>query len=139
MKNFSFKTIVEEIENRKRLEEISLFIKRYFLTIVSKKDGYGWQEMPKNKFGFGAILRFENGDLALLKDGDFNIEKEYKDYPTWLSDKSLKSTSFDYKQDKIIPIENLSREELDDVYNSIFNKIQGEMAQDSKQYKFRGD
>ena len=138
MKNFSFKMIVENVENQKSLKQISSFIRSYFLTTIGKK-GYGWREIPKNNSGFGAILRFENNDLALLKDGDFNIEKEYENSSSWPYNKSLKSTSFDYKQDKIIPIENLSREELDDVYNSIFNKIQDEMAQDSKQYKFRGD
>ena len=137
MKNFSFKLIVEEIENKKSLEDISLFIQRYFIYRPFK--GYSWKEMPKNNSGFGAIILFPNDELFLLKDGDFNIEKEYENSSSWPYNKSLKSTSFDYKQDKVIPIENLSREELDDVYNSIFNKIQGEMAQDSKQYKFRGD
>ena len=126
MKNFSFKTIVEEVENQKSLNDISQFIKSYFLTIVSKKTGYGWQEMPKNKYGFGAILRFENGDLALLKDGDFTIEKNYEDSSFWPY-KSLRSTSFDYKQGSEIPIEKLSKEELNEVYNSIFNQIKSEM------------
>lgn len=134
MKNFSFKTIVEEIENRKSLEDISLFIQRYF--IYRPFEGYSWKEMPKNNSGFGAIILFPNDELFLLKDGDFTIEKKYKDYPTWLSDKSLKST-FDYKQGKEIPIGNLSRKELEDVYNSIYNKVQSEMSSDNS--KYRGD
>ena len=138
MKNFSFKTIVEEIENQKSLADISQFIKSYFVTIVGK-EGYGWKEMPKNNSGFGAIIRLEDGNLMLLKDGDYTINKEYgkTSWPPY--EDTLKSTSFDYKREKAIPIETLSRTELNDVYNSIFKKIEGEMAKDSKEYKYRGD
>jgi hypothetical protein len=136
MKNFSFKTIVEEIENQKSLADISQFIKSYFLTIIGK-DGYGWKEIPKNNFGFGAIIRLKDGGLMLLKDGDYIIDKKYE--KSWMSPHKdrLKSTSFDYKRDKAIPIEDLSKEELNDVYNSIFSKVQSEMSSDTS--KYRGD
>lgn len=135
MKNFSFKLIVEEIENKKSLEDISLFIQRYF--IYRPFEGYRWKEMPKNNSGFGAIILFQNNELFFLKDGDFTIERKYEDSPIWPYKNVLKSTSFDYQKGKEIPIGELSEQELEDVYNSIYNKVQSEMSNDKS--KYRGD
>lgn len=133
MKNFSFKLIVEEIENKKSLEDISLFIQRYF--IYRPSEGYRWKEMPKNNSGFGAIILFPNNGLFLLKDGDFTVERKYGDSPIWPYKNVLKSTSFDYQNGKEIPIGDLSEQELEDVYNSIYNKVQSEMSSDKSKYK----
>lgn len=127
MKKISFSNIVESVFGFTPKQSLEQTIRSYVLTIKNSKDSF--KKLPKNNLDFGLVVKSPTEEIFFLKNGDFNIEKIYKnaEYPAILGNQTLAGTNLTYNPDKKILLSSLSDEEAKYTEDVIKDLITAEM------------